>query len=93
MEGENVPDQFGVCRLESRGLGGGSFQLKFMSSYSFMQYSVNIRIQLRESFEVFMRKPGQREVLGVCPLHERYGLFSAYFNKTLLLTGILHKLQ
>lgn len=44
MEGENVPDQFGVCRLESRGLGGGSFQLKFMSSYSFMQYSVNIRI-------------------------------------------------
>lgn len=36
MEHENVPNLFGVRRPEGRGLGRSSFQLKFMSSFSFM---------------------------------------------------------
>lgn len=34
MENENVLEGFGVCRPEGRGLGGSSFQLNFMSSFS-----------------------------------------------------------
>lgn len=44
MEHENVPNLFGVCRPEGRGLGRSSFQLKLCPHLALCNIPVNIKI-------------------------------------------------